>query len=220
MEDHNRKRGKLCLVCMSKGKVKINDKLEKVIRDYLIEGYTTENLKFPSSLCPSCASRVYEYAKGDFRKLLPEWYDFTPMKNFRMPRQGPCECHLCEKAATCHLFGAKTSRVRKIGRPKDQKIKPTIVMLCAKCMSPANVQTKHICNESSTREGARSMIRSMPDKNRKRLAYELIREEVKDSRSGIFPLYSLYCIIAIALCNVYHTYVHYRYSIADWRSTN
>ena len=183
MNQHEKSRSKLCLICWGYGKKPITQNIADTIRSYLIEGYVTSDVRFPSSLCTTCFTRLSEYQRGLFNRPLAPWYDCSGMARFRLQRHAiSCECPICEKAEGVTKFGAKTSK-RRVGRPKssnNSSTKPSILMLCNMCLIPLSFDQlkSHVCKESNLVEAVVELKKTIPIKNQKRLSYEILKDEL------------------------------------------
>ena len=124
MDRHDHLRSKLCIICCGLAKSVLTPSLEKVVEAYLIINYSTEIKNLPRGICGSCQRKLYHINRGNFDRNLPEIFDYTAMKNVRIPRQGECNCMLCSMAMVRQHFGARTSKSRKCGNPAFLKKDP------------------------------------------------------------------------------------------------
>ena len=107
------------------------------------------------------------------------------MSNFRCKRNGQqCTCILCIRSERIHLYG--TSTKRKHGpAPTQIYKKPGILQLCNLCLEPITCLSDHKCKRiDKGKEAAKQLLQTASPRGVKRLAYELIREELNDTGSA------------------------------------
>ena len=178
MEDHDKQRRKLCLICCSSANRPIPDSLIETIRDLLVPGYDPDYPRLPGGLCQSCRLGISSMKSGNFNRCVPEWYDYSPMMSYRFPRDGSkCDCILCQRAKT--KFGVKGTKKRKPGERIKLNGNEIVQLLCTKCLRPRPANQEHRCSQTSIKTAAENLKLTMSDSNRKRLAYELIKEELR-----------------------------------------
>ena len=181
MDDHNKLRKRLCLVCCDKADRTIPESLVPVIREFLVLGYQREYPRLPEGLCGTCRVAINSMKNRDFDVTLPEWFDYKTMANYHFPRDGSrCECVLCTKASSAHLFGQPSSKSKRPGRPKStEKRTSRIIHLCGTCLAPTEDGLSHRCTKGqSGAKLAAKMISTCPKNTTKRLAYELIQSDL------------------------------------------
>ena len=152
--NHTLNRAKLCLICAGRASILITTVLLEVIRNVLFQDFTLENPCFPSGLCWTCGRTLYEYAKGKFERMIPEWFDYSQMRNYQLRRgETVCNCMICDMAENRYRFGAKNSKKRTCGNPKvmwldNSSSKREIVRMCNYCITKIQVGSPHHCNRT------------------------------------------------------------------------
>ena len=63
-DDHMRCQGMVCVVCYRKGEKRILDKELEYIQKQLIDGFSRDNLDFPSALCNGCHFLLQQQMTG------------------------------------------------------------------------------------------------------------------------------------------------------------
>ena len=91
MERHNERRSKLCVVCCSHAK-QMTPKFANLVETFLIEGYSVIDIRLPSGLCSTCRSHLGRIDRGHFKYSLPNFFDYSDMVSYRIPRHGECNC--------------------------------------------------------------------------------------------------------------------------------
>lgn len=96
---HDRARTKICLICQDKAKlnyvIREGSKLQSLVNDFIIEGFTTMDRRLPQALCGSCRGKLVRFGKGDFSPTLPQLPSWEPMAKFRPSRSPACSCQIC-----------------------------------------------------------------------------------------------------------------------------
>ena len=153
MDRHDHLRSKLCIICCGLAKSVLTPSLEKVVEAYLIINYSTEIKNLARGICGSCQRKLYYINRGNFDRNLPEIFDYSAMKNVRIPRQGECNCMLCSMAMVRQHFGARSSKSRKCGNPAFFKKDPPkgldFSLLCGLCLGRVGPGHSHHCTNGS-----------------------------------------------------------------------
>ena len=127
-----------------------------VVEAYLIINYTTEIKKLPRGICGTCQRKLYYIKGGNFDRNLPEIFDYTAMKDVRIPRHGECNCMLCSMAMVRHHFSAETTKSRKLGNPAFLKKDPPEGLdfshLCGLCLGRVGRGHSHHCTNGSLKK--------------------------------------------------------------------
>ncbi len=69
-----------------------------LIKEFVIENYTSNSVFFLSGICPSCSRNLYEYRHGNFRRTLTISGDFNPGSLRETRSNSDCSCRICEIA--------------------------------------------------------------------------------------------------------------------------
>jgi len=178
MDGHNKLRKRLCIICGAHSKVNISPATSETISEYLIEGFSLSDTRFGGGLCKSCYNTINEYGKGNFTRLLPEWFDYWSISGYKIPRSGECKCPLCVRAKSAYLFGHKSTKVRSKGRPTYvSKEEVRIIQLCSKCLLPVEAELKnHECRQKNALEAIQLLKSTASPRSLKRFACEIIKE--------------------------------------------
>ncbi len=59
---------RVCAVCWNKCSRCARPVEITLIKEFVIENYTSNSVYFPSGMCPSCSRKLYEYRRGYFRR--------------------------------------------------------------------------------------------------------------------------------------------------------
>ena len=188
MEQHEKSRSCLCLICGSSANRVLTPRLESVVANFLISDYSVENLRLPKAACTSCVVVLNDFAKNDFSRSLPDFVDYSGMVSFRPPRgTKECQCMLCIKAPFRGKFGKKRfsgkfgqrkTTKRKHGRPSnDENANVKFSKLCPKCLSPIGRGLNHNCSKSTLVSNVSSF--STPTKTR--ILEEILGPELEES---------------------------------------
>ena len=174
MERHNERRSKLCVVCCSYAKP-MTPKFANLVETFLIEGYNIADIRLPSGLCSTCCSHLGRIGRGDFKYNLPNFFDYSNMASYRIPRHGECNCVFCVMCPVSGRFGAKTTR-GSVKKAKSKKApKKDSSRLCPRCLSPIFVGCQHLCTKTSK---VQNIVRQLSEKTKKRVAYEILKEDL------------------------------------------
>jgi len=182
MEHHNINRLKLCLICVAYAKIAIPNSLTSTIETYLIEGYQKDDPRFGGGLCQTCYHALLGFRNGNFKNVLPEWYNYSGMAFYRYPRDKKiCTCDLCKKIPTIGQFGKSNGVKSKKIRVKSIKASAAeLLQLCNRCLQPVSTLVGHKCQRANTCEAATLFKSTSSPRTIKRLAYELIKDDLKD----------------------------------------
>lgn len=186
MEKHEKARSSLCLICLDRSSQSIpNTKYEELVEKFVVQDYNPLDPRLPSGLCFSCASKLARYGTGSFDQVLPGFYDYSTMANYRPTRgMSSCGCHLCGKY---RVVGLKSSR-RKIQKLKpgqhvsksttihetNSNIAKPIGLFCTKCFQMLYPGCKHPCTQISLQANVRKLI---PDKTLERVTRTILQEK-------------------------------------------
>ena len=156
MDRHDYLRSKLCIICCGLAKSVLTPSLEKVVESYLIINYSSEIKKLPRGICGTCQIKLYYIKRGNFDRNLPEIFDYTALKDVRIPHHSECNCMLCSMATVGQHFGAETSKSRNVGNPAFFKKEPCkgldFSLLCGLCLGKVGPGHSHHCSNGSLSE--------------------------------------------------------------------
>ena len=108
LDDHIRCRTKVCVVCYRKSSRIVSERDIKTIQTYLIDGYTKDNINFPSGLCNGYHLLLVKKSV-DENTVLPLLYSYDPERPTLLRSDLVCPCKICK---VCKKY-AKYSIVRK-----------------------------------------------------------------------------------------------------------
>ena len=119
--DHNACRGRVCVVCYRKGDRKISPREAECIGSHLIEGYSVQNLNFPSALCTDCHIKLSKKINDNEYQLLPKVSDYDPQRprfmRSTVSTVTSCMCKICTVAKMTGLEYTRSLKKKK-GRTK------------------------------------------------------------------------------------------------------
>lgn len=130
---HEQCRQNVCILCFGKTKeMRIVTEVQKrMIVQYFIKDYNSENILLPCGICTTCRLVVSAYSKGDFSRKV-NVYDYTNLLDTplhtRAGSNNQCECKLCNisKSIPPTFNGIPMPSRRKRGQPSsDGKYKFT-----------------------------------------------------------------------------------------------
>ncbi len=89
---------RVCAVCWNKCSRSARPVEITLIKEFVIENYTSNSVFFPAGICPSCSRNLYEYRRGKFRRILTISSDFNPGSLRETRSNFDCSCRICEIA--------------------------------------------------------------------------------------------------------------------------
>ena len=84
----------MCVLCYEKGKRNISEKVEEYIKTNLIDGFSKDNLDFPSALCNGCYLLLHNKMTGKEANL-PHVHSYD-LERPQMLRDSECNCKICK----------------------------------------------------------------------------------------------------------------------------
>ena len=97
LEDHIRCRKRVCVMCYRKGSKSISKKEVEYIQTNLINGFTLDNLDFPSALCNGCHLKLHNNMMGKETEL-PIVLNYDPERPQLLRDFSQCTCKICQVA--------------------------------------------------------------------------------------------------------------------------
>ena len=135
---HEVQRGKVCVVCYQKKAYRlVSDGDTDVIKNYVIEGYTSTNSDFPNGICISCSVSLSKKCK-DPNFVIPNLVDnYDPERKTSLRSATICDCRICNmnrgKEIGLKLHHNRKNK-RKRGRPTTNTTLESF-KVCGKCFT-------------------------------------------------------------------------------------
>lgn len=159
MDNHNKNRKKVCILCLSKRKDlrPISDAVKSVIREKILRDVDARNWYYPVSICTSC--RLFCTSR---RKTAVSLYSYKyDYKNITRSND-KCDCEICKATET--VVGKNFPNVvpRKVaGRPKKEDTNAAkVVRLCNLCLTEIKPGKKHACNATNRAENITKILKN------------------------------------------------------------
>lgn len=191
--NHTNNRSKICLMCLcylphynhgTKAKKfhVIKAEYEVDIKKHFVPLYSFSDECWPSSLCGSCLSAIYESRKGIFKRIVKP-YDYAQViKNKMVTRRAArigihCKCLFCAKVESFSFSD------KKLQTPKLRKKIPQKKVLCSECLSPLSRGLAHKCNKETLIKNAQRLVADK--KVDEALASNILKRKSQDKGKGI-----------------------------------
>ena len=138
VEDHEKSRVRVCGICFGKPKpkqhVKITETRLSLIKQYIYDDYSLDDISLPLIMCTSCLKTIKVMESGNVDRKIPD-IDYKgmskpPAVNTRSGLSEKCCCSLCtivRMNGSEYLAHEKSMR-DKPGRPKVKEEAPSVTV--------------------------------------------------------------------------------------------
>ena len=124
-------------MCYKKGTRTVSAGDVDVIRDYIIDGYSTTDSDFPNGICTGCSLSLSKKRKNPdlFIPNVNDEYDPERKHGLRSTATSICDCRICKVARQSGLQDHHARKKRaKPGRPSSKQT-PETYKVCGKCFT-------------------------------------------------------------------------------------
>ena len=112
---HEECRTRVCIVCNRKASRSLTSCEINVIRQYIIEGYSTKDPDFPNGICTGCSIALSKKRNSEDYTLPIQIEDYDPKRQPELRSLSYCPCQICNVARMSVNEYRKTKKKR--GRP-------------------------------------------------------------------------------------------------------
>lgn len=119
MENHEKSRKSLCLICLDRAKnngcriLNKRSNLVELVQEFFMFRYDPDDVRVPCAICSNCRQKLQKLKNKDFSVVLPEFPDYQQMASFRPIRgKNKCDCFLCQRYQKCTRFGAREKIIK------------------------------------------------------------------------------------------------------------
>ena len=98
LDDHDRCRKRVCVLCFKKGNRPISESELNFIQSNIIERYDVTNLNFPCVLCDACHILISKTSSNEVNVKLPEVESYDPLRPKILRDSEKCDCRICNIA--------------------------------------------------------------------------------------------------------------------------
>ena len=204
--EHKENRKKVCATCGKKivfGKIKssyfqISEKIAILIRKHINNNFNVDDDHYPTAICLTCRTSLYEREKGNFNRPM---LDMPNFKTIILPKttrnkDDICNCFICltgrhkghHKVVTgrgnvrntsidineeCGLYGACSIE----SLPKKEKLMPQTKQICNGCLNEIGKGIPHKCTAVTAQNNASAFIETLPHKQQEQIASKILKNK-------------------------------------------
>ena len=185
LDDHIRCRAKVCVVCYRKSSRIVSKRDIKTIQTYLIDGYTKDNINFPSGLCNGCHLLLVKKSV-DENTVLPLLYSYDPERPTLLHSDLLCPCKICKVAKSTQ--NTLLSKKKKAGHPRSSSPPTGIknVVVCSKCFSKIGRGYSHNCSRRGKVSSVQDLLVKSPTTSQK-VASRIIKDSATPLLATLGP---------------------------------
>ena len=154
---HELRRGKVCVVCYKKATRAVSAGDIEVVRNHIIEGYSSSNADLPSGICIGCSLNLSKKRK-DATFAIPNCVDdYDPRRKagLRSSAAHDCDCRICKVALESGFEKHhKRKYQKKRGRPTTKSTPLSSFKVCGHCFAKLYRGCNHsseVCNSRRNR---------------------------------------------------------------------
>ena len=163
LEDHIRRRDRVCVTCYRKGDKSISKKEVEYIQNNLINGFSKDNLDFSSALCNGCHLKLHNKMTGKEAELpTVESYDPESPQLLRDYCQFTCKMCQVAKSSINSQLKKKRGRPKADETPEAQETGASQLVICSKCFSKIGKGYAHDCSRRGKFSNIQNLLAATP----------------------------------------------------------
>ena len=143
---HEHCSGKVCVVCYGKSYRSVSSGDAEIIKQHIIDGYSTTNADFPNGICTGCSVSLSKKWKDPSFIIPNQIENYDPGRKTGLRSCHECVCRICTVAKTSGFYmHHQRKNKKKRGRPPVSKTTPIAFKVCGNCFA----KLYRGCNHSS-----------------------------------------------------------------------
>ena len=158
---HNRCREKVCVVCYTKTTRSVSAGDIEVIRQYIIDGYTSSNADFPAGICTGCSISLSKKRKDPSFVIPNQVENYDPGRKKGLRSCHECDCRICTVAKESGFYKHhQRKNQKKRGRPIT-KTPPVAFKVCGNCFEKLYRGCNHSSEQCNSRRNKVDLLVAM-----------------------------------------------------------